>query len=138
MYLFILTGSVSPVVCRCSVFALLTGSPFSSVHSLHLSSLSSMERMYGREWTSSISSLQSQSVNVLCRVAAKLAVHSAINVIIWPFSIISFVSIVCVGYYIKSCIVYYSFQPPPTPKNVASSNNFRVPYTPWTPRYNRL
>ena len=41
------------------------------------------------------------SVNVLRRVAAKLAVHSAINVIIWPFSIRSRISIVGVGYCIK-------------------------------------
>ena len=38
------------------------------------------------------------SVNVLRRVAAKLAVHSAINVIIWPFSILSRIPIVGVGY----------------------------------------
>ena len=37
------------------------------------------------------------SVNVLRRVAAKLAVHSAINVIIWPFSILSRIPIVGVG-----------------------------------------
>ena len=42
MYLIILTGSVSPVVCRCSVFALLTLSPFFSMHLLHLSSLTSI------------------------------------------------------------------------------------------------
>ena len=33
---------VSSVVCRCSVFALLTLSPFFSIHSLHLSSLTSI------------------------------------------------------------------------------------------------
>ena len=42
------------------------------------------------------------SVNVLRRVAAKLAVHSAIDVIIWPFSILSRIPIVGVGYCIKS------------------------------------
>ena len=41
------------------------------------------------------------SVNVLRRVAAKLAVHSAINVIIWPFSILSRIPIVGVGYCIN-------------------------------------
>ena len=41
------------------------------------------------------------SVNVLRRVAAKLAVLSAINIIIWPFSILSRISIVGVGYCIK-------------------------------------
>ena len=41
------------------------------------------------------------SVNVLRRVAAKLAVHSAINVIIWPFSILSHIPIVGVGYCIE-------------------------------------
>ena len=34
------------------------------------------------------------SVNVPCRVAAKLTVHSAINVTIWPFSILSLILIV--------------------------------------------
>ena len=34
------------------------------------------------------------SINVLRRVAAKLAVHSAINVLIWPFSILSHIPIV--------------------------------------------
>ena len=42
------------------------------------------------------------SVNVLHRVAAKLAVHSAINVIIWPFSILSRIPIVGVGYCINT------------------------------------
>ena len=37
------------------------------------------------------------SVNVLRRVAAKLAVHAAINVIIWPFSILSRIPIIGVG-----------------------------------------
>ena len=37
------------------------------------------------------------SVNVLRRVAAKLAVHSAINVIIWQFTILSLVPIAGVG-----------------------------------------
>ena len=41
------------------------------------------------------------SVHFLSRVAAKLAVHSAINVIIWPFSIVSLIPIVGVGYCIK-------------------------------------
>ena len=41
------------------------------------------------------------SVNVLCRVAAKLAAHSAVNVIIWPFSVLSCIPIVGVGYCIK-------------------------------------
>ena len=44
------------------------------------------------------------SVNVLCRVAAKLAVHSAINVIIWPFSILSHIPIVGVGYCINEFV----------------------------------
>ena len=34
------------------------------------------------------------SVNVLRIVAAKLAVHAAINVIVWPFSILSRIPIV--------------------------------------------
>ena len=42
------------------------------------------------------------SVNVLRRVAAKLAVHSAVNVIIWPFSILSRISIIGVFY----CLIY--------------------------------
>ena len=42
------------------------------------------------------------NVNVLRRVAAKLAVHSAINVIIWPFSILSRIPIISVGYCINS------------------------------------
>ena len=41
------------------------------------------------------------SVNVLRRLAAKFTVHSAINVIIWPFSILSRIPIVGVGYCIK-------------------------------------
>ena len=45
------------------------------------------------------------SVNVLRRVAAKLAVHSAINVIIWPFSILSRIPIVGVGYCINEAHV---------------------------------
>ena len=44
------------------------------------------------------------SVNVLSRVAAKLAVHSAINVIIWPFSILSRIPIVGVGYCINKSV----------------------------------
>ena len=46
------------------------------------------------------------SGNVLRRVAAKLAVHSAINVIIWPFSIISHIPIVDVGYCINAKVLY--------------------------------
>ena len=45
------------------------------------------------------------SVNVLRRVAAKLAVHSAINVIIWPFSILSRIPIVGIGYCINTFAV---------------------------------
>ncbi len=44
------------------------------------------------------------SVNVLRRVAATLAVHSAINVIIWPFSILSRMPIVGVGYCINEFV----------------------------------
>ena len=47
------------------------------------------------------------SVNVLRRVASKLAVDSAINVIIWPFSILSRIPIVGVGYCIKYTTTYF-------------------------------
>ena len=62
MYLFILTGSVSPVVCRCSVFALLTLSPFFSIHSLHLSSLSSIICLSGSHNTRSSANSIAQGV----------------------------------------------------------------------------
>ena len=48
------------------------------------------------------------SGNVLRRLAAKLAVHSAINVIIWPFSILSRIPIVGVGYCINQMAVIFS------------------------------
>ena len=47
MYLFILTGSISSVVCRCSVFALLSLSPLFSIHYLHLPSLTSIISLSG-------------------------------------------------------------------------------------------
>ena len=53
VYLFILTGVVSPVVCRCSVFALLTLSPFFSIYSLYLPSLNSIIALSGSHITRS-------------------------------------------------------------------------------------
>ena len=44
-------------------------------------------------------------VNVLRRVAGTFAVHSAINVIIWPFSILSLIPNVGVGYCINNTVV---------------------------------
>ena len=50
-------------------------------------------------------------VNVLRRMAAKLPFPPAISIIIWPFSIISLIPIVGVGYCIKlncdTCIASY-------------------------------
>ena len=62
LYLFILTGSVSPVVCRCSVFALLTLSPLFSIHYLHLSSLSSIISLSGSHNTRSSANSIAQGV----------------------------------------------------------------------------
>ena len=40
------------------------------------------------------------TINVLRRMSAKLAVHSAINIISWPFSVLSLITLVGVGYFI--------------------------------------
>ena len=62
VHLFIITGSVSPVICRCLVFALLTLSPFFSLHSLHLSSLSSIISLSGSPNTKSSANCIAQGV----------------------------------------------------------------------------
>ena len=62
MYLFILTGSVSPFVCRCSVFVVVTLSPLFYMHSLHLYSLSSIISLSGSHNTRSSANSIAQGV----------------------------------------------------------------------------
>ena len=57
---------MSPFVCRCSVFALLTLSPFFSIHSLHLSSLSSIISLSGSHNTRSSANSIAQGVPSSC------------------------------------------------------------------------
>ena len=62
MHIIIVTGSVSLVVCKCSVFALLTLSPLFSVYYLHLSSLSSIISLSGSHNTRSSANSIAQGV----------------------------------------------------------------------------